>query len=79
MFCGRNSVAECRLPKPDVGGSNPLARFLFQAPAAFRTCGLTEDEKWAALLWVKEMETSNTSRICNYTFLIPVKAVASLG
>jgi hypothetical protein len=28
-FCGRNSVAECQLPKLDVGGSNPLARFCF--------------------------------------------------
>ena len=26
--CGRNSVVECQLPKLDVGGSNPLARFL---------------------------------------------------
>ena len=24
---GRNSVVECQLPKLDVGGSNPLARF----------------------------------------------------
>ncbi len=28
-LCGRNSVAECQLPKLDVGGSNPLARFFF--------------------------------------------------
>ena len=26
--CGRNSAVECQLPKLDVGGSNPLARFL---------------------------------------------------
>ena len=26
---GRNSVVECQLPKLDVGGSNPLARFFF--------------------------------------------------
>src|SRR5579883_291642 len=25
--CGRNSVVECQLPKLDVRGSNPLARF----------------------------------------------------
>ena len=25
--CGRNSVVECQLPKLDVGGSNPLARY----------------------------------------------------
>ena len=28
--CGRNSVVECQLPKLDVGGSNPLARFVCQ-------------------------------------------------
>jgi hypothetical protein len=27
--CGRNSVVECRLPKPNAVGSNPIARFLF--------------------------------------------------
>ena len=27
VICGRNSVVECQLPKLDVGGSNPLARF----------------------------------------------------
>ena len=26
-FCGRNSVVECQLPKLDVVGSNPIARF----------------------------------------------------
>ena len=26
MFCGRNSVVECQLPKLDVVGSNPIAR-----------------------------------------------------
>src|SRR4051794_12904084 len=25
--CGRNSVVECSLPKADVVGSNPIARF----------------------------------------------------
>ena len=25
--CGRNSVVECRLPKPNAVGSNPIARF----------------------------------------------------
>jgi hypothetical protein len=25
--CGRNSVVECQLPKLDVVGSNPIARF----------------------------------------------------
>lgn len=25
--CGRNSAVECRLPKPVVVGSNPIARF----------------------------------------------------
>jgi hypothetical protein len=25
--CGRNSVVECQLPKLDVAGSNPVARF----------------------------------------------------
>ena len=27
--CGRNSVVECRLPKPNAVGSNPIARFFF--------------------------------------------------
>src|SRR5262245_6533759 len=27
MKCGRNSVVECQLPKLDVVGSNPIARF----------------------------------------------------
>lgn len=26
---GRNSVVECRLPKPNAVGSNPIARFFF--------------------------------------------------
>ncbi len=26
-FCGRNSAVECQLPKLDVVGSNPIARF----------------------------------------------------
>ena len=31
-LCGRNSVVECQLPKLDVGGSNPLARFTLSLP-----------------------------------------------
>src|SRR5262245_30979334 len=27
FICGRNSVVECQLPKLDVVGSNPIARF----------------------------------------------------
>ncbi len=36
--CGRNSVVECQLPKLDVRGSNPLARFNLRrnGPAASR-------------------------------------------
>ena len=30
-LCGRNSAVECQLPKLDVAGSNPVARF-FQNP-----------------------------------------------
>ena len=26
--CGRNSAVECQLPKLDVAGSNPVARFV---------------------------------------------------
>ncbi len=29
-ICGRNSVVECQLPKLDVEGSNPFARFLMR-------------------------------------------------
>ena len=29
MTSGRNSVVECQLPKLDVVGSNPIARFWF--------------------------------------------------
>ena len=28
IACGRNSVVECRLPKPNAVGSNPIARFV---------------------------------------------------
>ena len=27
LLCGCNSVVECKLPKLDVAGSNPVARF----------------------------------------------------
>ncbi len=27
--CGRNSVVECQLPKLNVVGSNPIARFIY--------------------------------------------------
>ena len=32
---GRNSVVECQLPKLDVGGSNPLARFFWVPHRSF--------------------------------------------
>ncbi len=34
---GRNSVVECELPKLDVAGSNPVARFYFHHCAKARS------------------------------------------
>src|SRR5436190_22771608 len=34
--CGRNSAVECQLPKLDVAGSNPVARFCEKPLAGWR-------------------------------------------
>ena len=31
-YCGRNSVVECQLPKLNVVGSSPIARFFLCVP-----------------------------------------------
>jgi hypothetical protein len=30
LYCGSNSAVECNLAKVEVGGSNPLSRFMFK-------------------------------------------------
>ncbi len=42
VVCGRNSVVECQLPKLDVEGSNPFARFfrVFVVMYGFNSLGI---------------------------------------
>ncbi len=41
IVCGRNSVVECQLPKLNVVGSNPIARFFEKSLRLSITQGLS--------------------------------------
>ncbi len=45
--CGRNSAVECQLPKLDVEGSSPFARFFVRCPAQADEKGILIFEKEA--------------------------------
>jgi hypothetical protein len=38
-YCGRNSVVECQLPKLNVVGSSPIARFFCQIHGLYEHSG----------------------------------------
>ena len=74
--CGRNSVVECQLPKLDVEGSNPFARFLADVRNVSQITA--QDRNTARLTRITRVTLATTSRRNLSQRIAPFRAATAI-